>query len=226
MSVAFAREIKIPRVVERKELGLPPAYIVAAEDLFQTYMPWTAKPLSEAMSISGFMDIEGNIHFEFNHSTFDPKKYLTFKSLLQPARYYRALVEEFLQTSVVYHEKRLVSGGHAIYNFETKECHLMNLVILPRPLCPEMDPEIRKKAIFLFQEAFDQMVVRMGGEVARTATLVIPNERMEALGWNLLKTKGFNEMWTSFREWWPISLRGLQRSYTKQLGNLAAPGGR
>lgn len=226
MAIAFSEQMKLPRVVERTALGLPPAYVVDTEELSHTFMPWTDHPLSETMQISGFMDPTGHVHFEFNHSAFDTKKYLNFRSLLRPSHYYQALVNEFLATSLLFHEKRLVAGGHAIFDFKTRECHLMNLMILPRRLCPDMDPEIRKRAIFLFQEAYDQMVSRMGGEVTRTATLTIPHERMEALGWKLIKNNGLKTMWRDFREWWPISLRGRQRSYIKHLGNLARSGGR
>jgi hypothetical protein len=220
MAVAFQQNLKIPRIVKRDHLGLPDAYVVTDEELFETYMPWTVKPLTEAMEISGFMDDQGRVHYEFNHSLFNPRKYMNFKSLLRPRYYYEALVREFLGTSLIKDEKRLISGGHSVFSFVKKENHLMNLMILPRHLISDVDPEIRRNAIFIFQKSFDRLTQRMGGECERTATLVIPDERMQALGWVPVKPKNLKERWERMKEFWPLSLRGMQRLYVKPSSNL------
>ena len=224
MAVAFTQEMKFPRIVERKDLGLPDAYIVELEDLFQTFLPWTIKPLSDAMPISFFMDVEGKIHFEFNHSTFKLPKLIKYGSLFRPSLYYKNLVDKLIKTSLLFKEKRLVAGIHFTYHFKSARCELHNLVILPRRLCPDMDPEIREMAIFRVQRAIDHMMARMGGSEIFTTTLVIPHERVRILGWNRLKLKTFKQFWEAFWGWWPISLRGLQRVYVKRYRNLA-PGG-
>lgn len=219
MAVAFTENFKLPRIMDRTHLGLPPAFIIKAEDVESTYMPWTEHPQGEALPLSGFMDDQGEIHFEFNHSIFKPKKYLNWKSLLRPAHYYEALVREFLGTSLIKDEKRLILGGHAWYHFEKRECHILNLVILPRHLIPDVDPKLRKEAIFRIQTAFDRMNRRLGAIQERTATLVIPDARMRALGYEQVKPKGWRDRWDRIREFWPISLRGMQRIYVKRLEN-------
>jgi hypothetical protein len=226
MAVAFQQNMKIPRIVKRDHLGLPDAYIVNDEDIFETFMPWTVKPLSEVMQVSGFMDDQGRIHYEFNHSLFDSSKYLTWKAVLNPGIFYEALVKEFLGTSLLKDEKRLIAGGHSTYTFSKKENYLMNLVILPKKLIPDVDPELRRSAIFRFQESFDRMSLRLGAEYERTATLVIPDEKMRALGYQPVRPRGLKERWKRMREFWPMSLRGMQRIYVKPLSNLGFVGPR
>jgi hypothetical protein len=215
MSVAFQQDMKLPRVVKRTHLGMVDAYVVSDEDLFTTYMPWTIQPLTEEMQISGFMDDQGKIHYEFNHSLFDPFKYLNWKSFLRPKLFYDGLVREFLGTSLLKDEKRLIAGGHSMFHFGKKENHLLNLMILPKARIPDVDPQLRKEAIFIFQKSFDRLTLRMGGIEERTATLVIPDARMQALGWRPVKPKSLKERWERMKEFWPISLRKFQRIYVK-----------
>ncbi|HEX5036077.1 MAG TPA: hypothetical protein VFX30_02860 [bacterium] len=207
----------LPRIVKRTHLGLPDAYIVESEDLFRTFMPWTVQPLTETMVSSGFMDDRGRVHYEFNHNLYDPRKYMNWRSLLRPKIYYEALVTDFLGTSLLKDEKRLISGGHFVYDFRKKENYLMNLVILPRRLVPDMDETIRRNAIFIFQKSFDRLTARLGGEYERTATLVIPDEKMKELGYERYRSKSLREAWGHIKEWWPISLRGFQRQYVKKI---------
>lgn len=214
--------MKIPRIIKRTHLGLDDAYIVEDEDVFTTYMPWTIHP-PELLVSSGFMDDKGHIHYEFNHNLYDPFQYMNWRSLLQPRRYYEALVRDFLSKSLLKDERRLISGGHFIFHFKKKENHLMNLVILPRRLIPDVDPQIRKEAIFLFQNSFDKLTSRLGGEYERTATLVIPDERMRALGYERYYPKTWKEKWERLKDWWPISLRGMQRQYIKKIKPAPEP---
>ena len=209
--------IILPRIIKRTDLGLVDAYVVNDEDLFRTYMPWTINPLTEIMVSSGFVDDKGHIHFEFNHSLFDPKKYLNFKALLRPNYFYEALVQEFLQTSLLKDERKLIAGGHFIFNFKTKENSILNIIILPRHLIPDVDPDFRKELIFRFQESFDRLTRRMGGESERAATLVIPDQRMLALGYERYYPKTWKEKWALFKDFWPITLRGTQRVYIKRI---------
>lgn len=213
-------ELKIPRIVKRTGEGLVDAYVIEHEEILDTYMPWVVHPLTETIFFYGFMNEQGKVHWEINQHNFIPTKYMNFRSLMRPHLFYEALTKEFLNCSLIRNEKRLIAGAHALFNFRTKEAHLLNLVILPRRLLPDVDPEIRRHAVFICQEVFDFFVARMGGLSARTESLTIPDKKMRALGWAPVKINGFRKRWELFRKWWPISLRGIQRAYVKQFDDL------
>ncbi len=217
MGVAFNNTIKIPRIIKREALGLPDAYVVEMKDMWDTYFPWLHHPMAETLMLSGFMDDQGQVHFEFNHSLFKPKEFMTLRSLFNPRRYYQGLLDHFMGTSLLKNEKKLIAGGQCCFHFPTKTMHMMNLVIMPRSQLTGVSEEVRRNAIFLFQKEFESMSRRMGTKVARTSTCVIPDEKMQALGWQPEKIKSFKEWWAFFKEWWPISLRGLQRNYVRVL---------
>lgn len=213
-------DLKLPRIIKRTEEGLVDAYIIENDDIMDTYMPWVVQPLTDYMYYYGFMNDQGKVHWEFNQHNFVPQQYMNFRALLKPRLFYEKLVQKFLESSLIRGEKRLIAGGHVLFNFRTKEAHLLNLVILPRRLLPDVDPEIRQHAVFIFQEIFDFCVARIGGVSARTESLTIPDKKMRALGWAPVKIKGFKKRWELFRKWWPISLRGLQRPYEKHFDDL------
>jgi len=211
-------ELKIPRIIQRTDEGHVDAYVIEHEEVMDTFMPWVVHPMAETLHFYGYMNHEGHVHWEINQSNFDPKKYMNIRSLLRPRFYYEALAKEFMGCSLIHNEKRLIAGGHAIFDFKTKEAHLLNLIILPRKLLSDVDPEIRRHAVFIFQEIFDFFAARIGGLSARTESLTIPDKKMRALGWAPVKLKGIpwiKKRWELLKKWWPISLRGLQRSYTK-----------
>jgi hypothetical protein len=199
-----------PAITQKNQ---PPVFIVESSD-FHLY----TLPLENITPISGFVSDEGKVHFEINRNAYQVSKRKEFWQWLKsPRSFYQNLPTNLIRGSLLGDQRRPVAGGQGYYDPKKRHFCLQNVGILHRRLAPNVDPTIRKKAIFLFQEAFDQLVPWLGGQEAISWT-IIPNDKMQALGWSY-QGRG-SSLWAYLKYLWqlfPMTILVHPRFYTKSL---------
>jgi len=98
-------------------------------------------------------------------------------------RFYMGIPWKICQTSIAKDPNELIGAGTATFYHQEKRAHLTFLGLRPKEEIPTIGPDLRKKAIFRFQESYNRMVQWMGGTRTTTNTAIIPDQKMQALGW-------------------------------------------
>ena len=190
--------------------GQAPVVVLDASELnLYEYRP------VETIPVTGFVDDRGRVHFELNYVTYHLNRWKNFwKWLKNPRSFYYELPEHLINGSLLKEERRLIAGGQGVYEAKTGSLNLQNVGILHRRLIPDVDPTIRKQAIFSFQAACDRLIPWMGGRRAYSWTL-IPRDKMEALGWVY---QGYGPLGELVQFYWmslPMSLVVFPKYFTK-----------
>ncbi|OGQ30572.1 MAG: hypothetical protein A3I75_00390 [Deltaproteobacteria bacterium RIFCSPLOWO2_02_FULL_50_16] len=187
----------------------PLIFIVDSQELSQ-YTP----PSCPLLPISGFVDDQGRVHMELN-SSFVPENLSLFKRIQDPLLFYKNLPQRLIESSVIRHTRRPIAGGQGWYDSKKREFFLQNVGILHRTLISDVDPEIRKRAIFLFQEGFDKLVPWLGGTRAVSPT-IIPHDKMTALGWKKNGHRSLKEFLKYVKGFFPVCCLRYAHVYTKE----------
>ncbi len=172
-------------------------------------------PVNQPMPGTGYMDLNGNVHYELCHTSwqfphgFWPK----FKIALNMRKFYMSVPGRFCSGCLSKDPSQLLGTG--IYNYYPAEklIELQFLGLKPRSEVPNVSPEVRKEAIFRFQRSYNIFAQWLGATRATTYTAIIPDKRMNDLSWRQFKIPTWQEKLAILKSCAPASLFGKLRAY-------------
>ena len=171
-------------------------------------------PVLDHLPLTGFMDIRGQVHYEINANTYPEFGGMArLKSCFNPRNHYLAIPSKICAGSEIKAQSELLGGGIAYLNRPLDLLHLHFLGLKPRVETPNVPESLRKQAIFMFQKSYNNLGRWFGVRRVTTMTTIIPDAKMQALGWRPAPMDSLKERWTLFKASLPGSLFHRVRFY-------------
>ncbi len=186
-------------------------YLIDDAEMDELLPPPTELPIP----CSGFMDHEGHIHYELCHFSWYPPRgfWNKLKISFNMKDYYLSTPRHLCEGGLHRDPNELVGAGVATYYPQDHHAELVHLGLRPRSEIPEFDVSLRKDAIFRFQRSYNRFIQWLGGTRLTTYTAIIPDDKMQALGWKPFKFSSMRERLKYFWYCLPPSLFGKLRAY-------------
>ena len=182
--------------------------LVVKDDEFDELYP----PVMD-VAITGFLDHEGCIHYEINNrGWYYPQGWKKWMTLFQMKKFYHDIPDQICEHSLARDPDELIGGGTSYFRRDASINNLSFLGLRPRWEIPDIDSDFRREAIFHFQESFNRLCRWLGAARTTTTTSIIPDERMQAIGWRPVPLT-FQEYLKKLKEGFPGSLAGKLRHY-------------
>lgn len=165
----------------------PPVFILESEDIAKLNF---RMPVVEKLPLSLFIDTQGHVHFEINHSSYFLKEgfLATLQKLINPEKYfYDQLRKHIIEGSLLKYERHLMGGGVATYESKTKTLEIKIYGILKPEECTDIDPYIRKNAFAELSYWLRPIAEWLGAERIISSPCIIHPDKMKKIGWSKLK---------------------------------------
>ena len=205
--------------IHSKQAKQIPAKFVDSDGVTRLIVPdriWDRlhAPTLDHMPVTGFMDISGEIHYELNRAVWHaPPFWSRARQALSMQSYYMAIPRTICAGCTQKPLDQLMGGGIAHLNRPERLLHLEFLGLRARSEIPQVDHALRHEAIFNFQKSYNQLARWLGADRVTTYTAIIPDAKMQALGWKPFKIGSWSTHWTLLKGCAPSSFFAKMRAY-------------
>ncbi len=177
-------------------------------------------PESTKLPFSGFVDVEGRVHFEVNHWAYvrGNKIWDNLYWVFNPDHYLKNLCTRITDESLLKNERQLLGGLTGVFYHKEKYALIYYLGLLPKGRGVPVGHEERQRAFVNITHQLDRFLVWLGTERVETTPCFIEKTKMAKIGWKIKKLS-LKDHLKMLHDGLPISLRKRPRIYEKFYGD-------
>lgn len=181
-------------------------------------------PCENELPFSGFVDIEGRVHFEVNHWSQTYSKFDRLLWFFRPSFFLNRFRYQIIKNSLLRTERTLLGGVVGSFIATEKKATIFFLGLLPpvsgvsKTQRTQRYDEVRKEALKRLATQLDRFLVWLGADYVETNHCSVPREKMKKIGW-FPKALRWKEKIHLLLEGFPVSLSMRSRIYRKDYGS-------
>jgi hypothetical protein len=166
-----------------------------------------------------FIDDQLRVHFELNHAlnVIPPPGW---KDFFFPMRRYLSMAPKLIERSFLKGDRRLIGGLYGIYRSADRHVVVITTGVIPPENLPDVPLEARRRTFDVMSERLHQFNQWLGADYVHSGPTVIPDKVMQRIGWQHYRIKKWKNLWSFYRETFPMCLRRRARVYLKKYRDI------